>query len=96
MAWLADRSGDNLAAARSEFASQVAFLSEIYETHRLYPVLRYFRYRQPYYALPQLLLTSLDAASRAAAGSSAIGAATNPVRWPPTTSSGRRAISWAS
>ena len=39
------------------------FLTHTVETHRSYPVLRYFHFRQERYALPQMLLVALDAAA---------------------------------
>lgn len=48
----------------SEQLTQLAgFLTHTVETHRSYPVLRYFHFRDPRYALPRLLLVSLDTAA---------------------------------
>lgn len=45
----------------SEHLSQLArFLTHTAETHRSYPVLRYFHFRDDRYALPRLLLLALD------------------------------------
>jgi hypothetical protein len=38
-------------------------LRMIHQTHCFYPVLRYFHYRAPYYALPRILLVTLDTAA---------------------------------
>lgn len=58
LARLAD--GSDLPDARSELASMSAMFREIYQSHRAYPVLRYFHYREPYYALSQMLLVTLE------------------------------------
>lgn len=52
--------GSDISAARQHLSSKAGFLREIHQTHRFYPVLRYFHYREPYYALPRILRTSLD------------------------------------
>ena len=39
------------------------FLERTFQTHQSYPVLRYFHYRQIRYALPRILLLTLDAAT---------------------------------
>jgi hypothetical protein len=39
------------------------FLERTFETHRSYPVLRYFHYHQIRYSLPRILLLTLDAAT---------------------------------
>jgi len=52
--------GADLSDARSYLATTAASLRQIFQTHRSYPVLRYFHYREPYYALPRILLTVLD------------------------------------
>lgn len=57
LAWMAD--GENLAAT-DFMSSTAASLRQIYQSHRFYPVLRYFHYRDPEYALPRMLLTALD------------------------------------
>jgi hypothetical protein len=44
------------------------FLTHTLETHRSYPVLRYFHFREQRYALPQMLLVALDAAALARSG----------------------------
>jgi hypothetical protein len=38
-------------------------LRQVLQSHLSYPVLRYFHYRNTYYALPRMLLTVLDARS---------------------------------
>lgn len=58
LARLAD--GPDLTPAREHLASKAEFLRQIYQTHRFYPVLRHFYYREPYYALPRILLIALD------------------------------------
>jgi len=52
--------GADLSDARQHLSSKADFLRQIHQTHRFYPVLRYFHYREPYYALPRILLTALD------------------------------------
>lgn len=48
----------------SEQLTELArFLTHTLETHRSYPVLRYFHFRDERYALPRLLLVSLDTAT---------------------------------
>lgn len=44
-------------------SSTAASLRQIYQTHRFYPVLRYFHDRDLHYALPRMLLTALDTAT---------------------------------
>jgi hypothetical protein len=61
LAGLAD--GSELPDARQHLESMADFLRQIYQTHRFYPVLRYFHYREPYYELPRVLLIVLDAAT---------------------------------
>ncbi|HYH33102.1 MAG TPA: potassium channel family protein [Pseudonocardia sp.] len=60
LASLAD--GDALPAT-DFLSSAAASLRQIYQSHRSYPVLRYFHYREPEYALPRMLLTALDTAA---------------------------------
>ena len=45
------------------FSELTRFTLNTYETHRSYPVLRYFHYRQAYYSLPRILLVTLDSAT---------------------------------
>ncbi|WP_347159839.1 potassium channel family protein [Pontibacter chitinilyticus] len=61
LARLAD--GADLSEARQHLASKAEFLRQIHQTQRFYPILRYFHYREPYYALPRILLTALDTAT---------------------------------
>ncbi|MGN6376144.1 MAG: potassium channel family protein [Sphingomonas sp.] len=49
--------------ARNHLTTKASFLREIYQSHRFYPVLRHFHYREPFYALPRILLTALDTAA---------------------------------
>lgn len=58
LACLAD--GADLSSVREHLASKAEFVREIYQTHRFYPVLRYFHYTEPFYALPRMLLVMLD------------------------------------
>lgn len=58
LARLAD--GPDLTPVREHLASKAEFLRQIYQTHRFFPVLRHFYYREPYYALPRILLIALD------------------------------------
>lgn len=60
LAWMAD--GENLPAT-DFMSSTAASLRQIYQSHRFYPVLRDFHYREPEYALPRMLLTVLDTAT---------------------------------
>jgi hypothetical protein len=55
--------GPDLSTAQAHFSSKAEFLRQVYQTHRFYPVLRYFHYREPCYALPRILLIALDAAT---------------------------------
>lgn len=55
--------GDDLSAARSHLSTKADFLRQTYQSHHFYPVLRYFHYREPFYALPRILLTALDTAT---------------------------------
>lgn len=52
---------DELASVSSQLNSTAEFLRSVAQTHRSYPVLRAFHYREDYYALPRLMLTSLEA-----------------------------------
>jgi hypothetical protein len=52
--------GPDLSAVRQHLSSTADFVRQIHQTHRFYPVLRYFHYPEPYYALPCILLTALD------------------------------------
>lgn len=44
-----------------QLSSTGEFLERMFQTHELYPVLRYFHYRDVRYALPRILLITLDA-----------------------------------
>jgi hypothetical protein len=55
--------GPELPDARGHFLAKADALRETYQTHRFHPALRYFHYREPFYALPRVLLISLDAAT---------------------------------
>lgn len=55
--------GADLSEARQHLSSKAGFLRQIHQAHRFYPVLRYFHYRESFYALPQILLTALDTAT---------------------------------
>jgi hypothetical protein len=55
--------GDDLAEARRHLSEKAGFLRDTHQTQRFYPVLRYFHYREPQYALPRVLLVSLDTAA---------------------------------
>src|SRR4051794_3163771 len=61
LARLAD--GADLTTVRDHLSSKADFLRRIYQTHRFYPILRHFHYREPYYALPRILLLALDTAT---------------------------------
>ena len=56
-----------LSQARQELSTVAEFLTHTAETHRSYPVLRYFHFRRHRYALPRLLLLSLSSATLAQA-----------------------------
>jgi hypothetical protein len=62
---LLDRLADDpaLPEARQYLSSKADILRQIDQTHRFYPVLRYFHYREPHYALPRILLTTLASAT---------------------------------
>jgi hypothetical protein len=51
---------DAVASVTTQLNSTAGFLRDVAQTHRSYPVLRAFHYREDYYALPRLLLTSLE------------------------------------
>lgn len=57
-----------LSGARERLSELAGFLTHTVETHRSYPVLRYFHFRQERYALPQMLLVALDAAALVSSG----------------------------
>ena len=48
---------------RGQMRQVGAFVQEVCETHRSYPVLRYFHFRQPEHSLPRVLLIVLDSAA---------------------------------
>lgn len=52
--------GPDLPELVGQLSSSAGFLRDIYQTHRFYPVLRYFHYREPYYALPTVLSVTLE------------------------------------
>ncbi|MDT9599386.1 potassium channel family protein [Sphingosinicella rhizophila] len=49
--------------ARQHVSAKADFLRQIHQSHMFYPVLRYFHYRDPSYALPRILLIALDTAA---------------------------------
>ena len=53
----------DLPDARGYMSDTASVLRRVLQSHRSYPVLRYFHYRNTYYALPRMLLTLLDARS---------------------------------
>lgn len=53
----------DLPDARAYISDTASVLREVLQSHLSYPVLRYFHYRNTYYALPRMLLTVLDARS---------------------------------
>jgi hypothetical protein len=53
--------GADLSPVRQHLWSKAEFMREVHQTQRFYPVLRNFYYREPFYALPRILLTALDA-----------------------------------
>lgn len=53
----------DLPHARGYVSDTAAVLRQVLQSHLSYPVLRYFHYRNTYYALPRMLLTLLDARS---------------------------------
>jgi hypothetical protein len=55
--------GDDLSGVLGQLAATGQFLQDLYETHRAYPVLRYFHYRRVRYSLPRMLFLTLDAAA---------------------------------
>ena len=54
---------DELPQVRQQLTAVAEFLTHTVETHRSYPVLRYFHFRDHRYALPRLLLVALDSAA---------------------------------
>ena len=66
LARLAD--GPDLARAQQHLSAKAEFLRQTYQTHRFYPILRYFHYREAYYALPRILLIALDTATLVRSG----------------------------
>lgn len=60
--------GEDLTEPRQYLSSKAEFLRRIYQTHRFYPVLRYFHYREAYYELPRILLIALDTATLVRSG----------------------------
>ncbi|MGN6301744.1 MAG: potassium channel family protein [Angustibacter sp.] len=52
-----------LPQSRQQLAMFAEFLTHTSETHRSYPVLRYFHFREHRYALPRLLLLALESAT---------------------------------
>jgi hypothetical protein len=52
---------DEVVSVTTQLNSTAKFLRDVSQTHRSYPVLRAFHYREDYYALPRLMLTSLEA-----------------------------------
>ena len=61
LARLADE--PELTTVRNHLSSKADFLRQIYQTHRFYPILRFFYYRESYCALPRILLLALDTAT---------------------------------
>lgn len=55
--------GDDADAVVEQLAEKGEFVQRLFETHRSYPVLRYFHFREIRYALPRVLLIALDAAA---------------------------------
>ena len=53
----------DLSTVKQHLSSKADFLRQMYQTNRFYPVLRYFHYREPCYALPRILLIALDTAT---------------------------------
>jgi hypothetical protein len=60
------RAGD-LSGVQDNLDSLGSFMLQILQTHQAYPVLRYFHFREHYYALPRLIFVTLDAATLVAA-----------------------------
>jgi hypothetical protein len=54
---------DDLPQARHQLSTLAEFLTHTSETHRSYPVLRYFHFREERYALPRVLLIALETAT---------------------------------
>lgn len=52
--------GPDLSMSRQHLSSAADILRQIYQTHRFYPVLHYFHYRESYYALPRILFVALE------------------------------------
>lgn len=73
--------GEQLGRLSQELTGMASFLRQTTQTHRSYPVLRSFHYREAYYALPQVLLVTLDTATL-------LRAALDPDRYPEARPSG--------
>lgn len=56
-------SNGDFSGARQSINSMASDLLNLLESHHSYPVLHYFRFREPYYALPRLALLAMDAAT---------------------------------
>ncbi len=54
---------DDASAITSQLSSLGEFVQRTCETHRSYPVLRYFHFRRTRYSLPRMLLLGLDSAA---------------------------------
>ena len=48
-------------AGYSQLSEMVAEMADLKESHHFYPVIFYFRFREPYYALSRLAMVNLDA-----------------------------------
>ena len=56
-------SNGDFSGARQSIDSIAGDLLSLLESHHSYPVLHYFRFREPYYALPRLALITMDTAT---------------------------------
>ncbi len=55
--------GGDVGGAQREIAAIAGNMVNVLESHHFYPVLHYFRFREPYYALPRIAFTVMDTAS---------------------------------
>jgi hypothetical protein len=52
--------GGDFGGARQDLADMASDLLNLLESHHFYSVLHYFRFREPYYALPRMVLVTIE------------------------------------
>jgi hypothetical protein len=67
--------GDDISSVVSQLSSTGEFVQNVCETHRAYPVLHYFHFRDVRYSLPRILAVVLEAAAL-------LGSALDPESYP--------------